>query len=121
VHNCSPEIYPSDKLEIIGRIGFTFDDIVNDLVEDGNWSSDSTNEKGLGAKERVNGSGEELIISSFLVVLGKGRGEGRLGTDSSEQDLLNTILTSRLDQVEGECDPGKDIGEENKLDLSLIQ
>jgi hypothetical protein len=37
-------------------------------------------------------------------------------TYGSEQDLLDTVLTSRLDQVQGERDSRKDVGEEDKLE-----
>jgi hypothetical protein len=63
VHNCSPEVHPSDKLEVIWRIGFAFDNIVNNLVEDCNWSSDPTDEKGLCSEERVDCGREELAVS----------------------------------------------------------
>ena len=60
MHDGSPQIDPSDELQVIGSIGPSFDNIINDFVEYGDGSSDTTDEKWLSTKESVNRSWEEL-------------------------------------------------------------
>jgi len=65
MHDGSPQIDPSDELQVIGSIGPSFDNIINDFVEYGDGSSDTTDEKWLSTKESVNRSWEELPSAMF--------------------------------------------------------
>jgi hypothetical protein len=42
MHDCSPQVDPSNKLQVVGSIRSTFDDIVNDFIEYGDRSSNTT-------------------------------------------------------------------------------
>lgn len=65
MHDGPPKVYPSDELQVIGSIGPSFDNIVNDFVEYGDGSSDTTDEEWLSTKESVNRSWEELPSAMF--------------------------------------------------------
>lgn len=69
--DCAPEVYPPDKLEIIGEIGSTAENIKDDFIEYRDWARDAIDQQGLGAKERVDGRGDELYRTEASAEVGQ--------------------------------------------------
>jgi hypothetical protein len=116
MENGSPHVDPSDELEEIRSIRSSFDDLVNDLVEDRNGSGDSTDEQRLSSEKGVYTGRQELSLASCVII----KVHLLNGTHGSKQNFLNTILTSRFYEIESECYPWQDIGEEDELKYQLI-
>ena len=59
VKDGSPQINPSDKLQVVGRVRLTLYDVKNRLVEHGDGTGDSCNAEWLGAEDGEDESGHE--------------------------------------------------------------
>ena len=65
VKDGSPQIDPSDKLQIVGRVRLTFYDVEYGLVEYGDGTGDACNTERLGAENGEDEGGHERRQKHF--------------------------------------------------------
>lgn len=51
VEDCSPEVHPTDELQVVGRVGLTFDNVEYCFVQHGDGAGDACDTEGLGTED----------------------------------------------------------------------